>query len=177
VVFSPAVQKRRQQTAIAGNGGDVAGCRADEPCSAKNRSGQCIVKLAIIATVLICITIAVLCLYHPTYATTQLTVTVRPLPSRNVGVNFMVKPPIPDAALSNYCSLHAQARSDAIVPLAYGTPPPDASYAHRHAQQTLFPNAWSYVYAGCMGYTATQTVVRYCPQCRVAERRWKREHE
>jgi hypothetical protein len=136
------------------------------------------VKLAIIAIVLIDITIAVLWFYDPTYPTAQ--VIVRPVQMRQliVGADPMIEPHVPDTARSNYCTFHGHARTETVVRLTYGTPLPDASYnAHRQAQQTLFPNAWNYVHAGCTCYTATQTVVRYCPQCRAEEQRWKREHQ
>jgi hypothetical protein len=134
-------------------------------------------KLAIIAIVLIDITLGAIWLYRPTYPTAQPSARwLRPPESFVVraGEDFMAEPRIPEAARSDYCTLHRKLRIEASVPISYGTPMPDATYyAYQRAKSSLFPNAWSGVEGGCALHAATRAVVRFCPECRTAERNWK----
>ena len=74
------------------------------------------------------------------------------------------------------CLVHNTARIEEIVPIAYGLPGrPDPAYAA--AETNSFPNTWYRVPGGCCVEPETEEMVRYCPECRKTERRWRANHK
>ena len=136
-------------------------------------------KLAIIAIVLIDITIGVIWFYRPTYPTAQAVVrpvTFQPLRPRPVY--------IPASATSQVCQLHGHIRTNGVVRVYYGTPGWSAeSDVFDRAKTAGFPNSWRSLHGGCVveiingQRSATQAVVSICPRCREAEQRWRKQHD
>jgi hypothetical protein len=87
-----------------------------------------------------------------------------------------------DAHDSEICRVHGAGRLQAVVPMKYGYPKSDPP-AIVQAQRQAFPNAWLEVHGGCEqsfvpGHESPlQGTVMYCPRCRDAEEKWRRQHE
>lgn len=69
------------------------------------------------------------------------------------------------------CAVHGAAKIEDTVPILNGQ-------IYIDPATTNFPNAWTFVAAGCTvtADSPTQAVVYFCPICREAERKWKRQH-
>ena len=134
--------------------------------------------LAIVAILLIDITIAVIWFYRSLHPAAQpLVRPVRIQPLRPSPVY------IPASATSQVCQLHGEIRTNGVVRVRYGTPVWSAeSEAFDRAESASFPNSWSSLHAGCVfeiingERSAAQAVVSICPRCREAEQRWRRQH-
>jgi hypothetical protein len=80
---------------------------------------------------------------------------------------------IPKEATARFCGLHHRWRTNATVPVSYGTP--DVANPYFAARRTKFPNAWSYLDGGCVQGMSSQTqvIVRVCGGCRTVEDNWR----
>src|SRR5262245_31304294 len=82
---------------------------------------------------------------------------------------------VPKEAVARFCSLHYTWRTNATVPVIYGTP--DRAQPYFTALREKFPNSWSHLEGGCVFSTVngkssqTQAVVRVCNSCRMAEQK------
>jgi len=73
------------------------------------------------------------------------------------------------------CSNHGQATVLDTVPIRYGLPILDREY---ESARERFPNSWSSMQRGCVitSKSPVMAIVRYCPSCRDAERKWLDAH-
>ncbi len=82
-------------------------------------------------------------------------------------------PQLPAEALQGDCALHHVARTAGPVQVTYGNLAVAREYLDARAK--LFPNAWYYIEGGTEMTPGSprQVTVKYCPNCRVAEQRWR----
>ncbi|BCM92652.1 hypothetical protein IAD21_04534 [Abditibacteriota bacterium] len=73
------------------------------------------------------------------------------------------------------CELHGTLLKVDTVPIHYGIVGFPAGYYQ--ASQRSFPHADSVVMGGCVIMPETMQTVKYCPQCRAAEKRWGLAHK
>ena len=88
---------------------------------------------------------------------------------------------VPREAAARTCKFHHAWRTNATVPVLYGTP--DPAHPYFSAQRLYFPNSWSHLDGGCVFETyngrssATQAVVKVCGRCREAEKKWEKTRQ
>ncbi len=69
------------------------------------------------------------------------------------------------------CQVHCVELEKGKAPVFYGLPDsPPMDYLD--AQKTLFPNSFLFVLGGCLIDDKTESVVKFCPNCRQAEKVW-----
>jgi hypothetical protein len=69
------------------------------------------------------------------------------------------------------CPVHDVTLKEGIVPILYGFP--DFEEGYWEARRAQFPLANSRYLGGCVLQKPMIARVRYCPQCRQAEKEWK----
>ena len=72
------------------------------------------------------------------------------------------------------CEVHEQALKIDTVPIVYGLR--RFTRAELDASRTLFPHANTVYGGGGMVQPETKAKVKYCLQCRVAEKKWEQEN-
>ena len=73
------------------------------------------------------------------------------------------------------CKVHGLALKWGKADIRYGMPPaPPVNYFE--ASETLFPHARSFEVGGCLIDDKRSRRVRFCPECREAERTWMDLH-
>ena len=77
-----------------------------------------------------------------------------------------------DYGLETICELHREPLQKDVVPIVYGLVsfPPD----ERKALKDLFPNSCMLYYAGAVVRRPVRARIKFCPKCRAAEVKWRR---
>jgi hypothetical protein len=81
------------------------------------------------------------------------------------------KGPLDPELINGNCPLHDVSLREGIVPILYGIP--DFQEGYSAAKRDQFPLANSRYLGGCYLQKSLLARVRYCPECRKAEKEWK----